>query len=303
MERSPLLALGLTDDAVWRRARAGAWEEVFPGVCRVAGARRSWQPDLLAACLWAGPPGVASHRAAAGLWRLEGFGEGLLEISAPKRRRTARTALIVHRFVPDRRFVTDAQGIPVTNVSRTLMDLAGVVEAEPLERALDYAIRLQMTSVLQLRWGIARLLGPGRRGVGVLSRLLDDRGPGSVPSVTDFQGRVRKLLAGAGLEAVEEYEIRGDGSHSGRLDLQHDRTRRNAEVEERLEGAARDVGRPQVAVRRGCRGRDGSPGLAGRPGSSAAMRRTARTAGLTPLRSAVVAPARKGGRATTLPGR
>src|SRR5207302_353142 len=117
-------------------------------------------------------------------------------------------ALIVHRFVPDRRFVTDAQGIPVTNVSRTLMDLAGVVEAEPLERALDYAIRLQMTSVLQLRWGIARLLGPGRRGVGVLSRLLDDRGPGSVPSVTDFQGRVRKLLAGAGLEAVEEYEIR-----------------------------------------------------------------------------------------------
>ena|SRR5437870_1309845 len=203
VERSQLLALGLTDDAVWRRARADVWEEVLPGVYRVAGARRSWQQDLLAACLWAGPHGVASHRAAAGLWRLEGFGEGPLEISAPKRHRTARTALIVHRSVSDPRFVTDAQGIPVTNPSRTLMDLAGVVGAEPLERALDYALRREMTSVRQLRWGIAQLLGPGRRGVGVLRRLLDEREPGSVPSVTDFQGRVRKLLAGAGLEAVE----------------------------------------------------------------------------------------------------
>jgi very-short-patch-repair endonuclease len=68
---------------------------------------------------------------------------------------------------------------------------------------------------------------------------------------SEFQARVGRLLAGAGLWAVEEYEILIDGlfvarvdfafpdekvvveadgyaTHSGRLDWQHDLARRNA---------------------------------------------------------------------------
>jgi hypothetical protein len=50
------------------RVQARLWEEVLPGVYRLAGATTSWGQRLKAIELWAGPGSAISHRAAAALY-------------------------------------------------------------------------------------------------------------------------------------------------------------------------------------------------------------------------------------------
>ena len=134
VSRTQCIDLGVSGDAIWRLLKRGTLERVLPEVYRIAGLPPSWHQDLLAACLWSGD-GVVSHRAAAGLWELRGYGPGPLEITTTKRNR-AVPGLEVHRRCPDRRFVIRREGMPVTNAALTLIDLAAVENvADRLERA------------------------------------------------------------------------------------------------------------------------------------------------------------------------
>jgi hypothetical protein len=251
ISRSQLLAAGVGDDAIWRRVSSGLWTQLFPGVYAVPGAPASWKQDLMAACLWAGDGAAASHRAAAALLGLEGFPEGPLEISGCRKTRRPRRKLLLHYVDLPSGHRTRKFGIPITTPARTLVDLAAVA-ANRVERALDDALRKGLTSLPQLHRTFLLMEGRGRKGVGVVRTLLAQRNPGTLPSASDFQARVRKLFAAAGLPPmVEEHEvwdgarfiarvdfaypelllaIEADGyaSHSGRLDWQHDRARRNA---------------------------------------------------------------------------
>ena len=255
VSRTQLLDAGLRPDAIWRRVKAGVLEAPLPGVLRVAGAPRSWHQELLAACLWAGPSAAASHQAAAALWGMPGFTPGPVVVSGCRKARPPAASIVVHRVTPERRFICTTQGIPATNPSRTLMDLAAVTNSASVERALDEMLRQGRTSLRQLRWGIKELNGPGRRGVGALGRIVDARDPAYEPSVNEFQARVLSRLRRAGIKgAVDEYEGRGaDGSfigradivfpaerlviecdgyasHAGRREFEHDRVRGNAMV-------------------------------------------------------------------------
>jgi very-short-patch-repair endonuclease len=79
--------------------------------------------------------GVLSHRAAAALWAM--LASDHLEVIATSLRR--RRGIDVHRSVlfPDE--VTTERGIPVTGVSRTLLDLAAVARVRQVERAFNEA--------------------------------------------------------------------------------------------------------------------------------------------------------------------
>ena len=66
--------------------------------------------------------------------------------------------------------VTTKRGIPVTNVARTLFDLAAVVSAEDLEYALNEAEIRRLGSPLSLDALVAR--HPGRKGTRAIKRAL-----------------------------------------------------------------------------------------------------------------------------------
>jgi hypothetical protein len=59
--------LGASHEAVAHRVASGRWIPLFDSVYRVAGAPRSWESDVLAACWAGGTRGCASHRTAAAL--------------------------------------------------------------------------------------------------------------------------------------------------------------------------------------------------------------------------------------------
>src|SRR6266550_6420011 len=60
------------------------WQPVQAGVYLTGSAPPTWLQKQLAACMAVGPPAVASHRAAAALWRLDGALESVVEITAPE---------------------------------------------------------------------------------------------------------------------------------------------------------------------------------------------------------------------------
>ena len=173
-ERSQATALGVSDDALYREVRAGRVARVHRRVYRDVSVPQSWEQQLSAALLWAGEGSAVSHLAAAALWSLDGFDPGPVELTLPGPRK-APTGIVIHRSALTSREVTHVSGIRVTSATRTIFDVASVVDVERVEVALDSALRRGLTSLDYLQRKQLERLAPGRRGSRTISRLLSQR--------------------------------------------------------------------------------------------------------------------------------
>jgi hypothetical protein len=140
VSRRQLVALGVGPDAIKYRVGAGRLVPI-PGhraVFMVGHAAKASRTMLWAAHLALGTSSVISHRSAAALWNLRGSAIIELTVPGPSRR---RAAMRVHRttWLPDAD-VTTIEGLPVTRVARTLLDLGAVVAQRGVERAFDQAM-------------------------------------------------------------------------------------------------------------------------------------------------------------------
>lgn len=125
----------------------------------------------MAAALAAGPEAVLSHRTAGQLWSLVPRSGHRLEITRPTYFRPLRGIRGHRSALPeDERTVVD--GIPVTTVPRTILDLTTVVPRRQVERALNEVEVRRLTDPLSIPDLLARY--PRRRGSAVLRALLDD---------------------------------------------------------------------------------------------------------------------------------
>jgi very-short-patch-repair endonuclease len=124
----------------------------------------------MAAVLAGGPRATLSHGSAASLWALIAP-SGAVEVTRPTKARP-RSGIRVHRsLVPaDERTVVD--GIPVTTMPRTILDLAAVLPGRGLERVMSEAEVLGLTDPLSLPELLARY--PRRRGAAALRTVLGD---------------------------------------------------------------------------------------------------------------------------------
>lgn len=115
----------------------------------------------MAAVLAGGPEVVLSHRSAAVLWGLLTARYERVEVTSPRSARSRGWIERHHaRLCTDE--ITRRRGIPVTTVSRTLLDLAVVVPADALERAMRESEVLRLPHRPALNLLLAR--HPGRRG-------------------------------------------------------------------------------------------------------------------------------------------
>lgn len=211
----------LRDDGVsrseWRRRTGdGTWPLVHEGVVTLAGSPSSWQQHVMAAVLSV-PGGLAARRTAAVLWGLAGARPGVVEVVTPLGDRQRR-GFVVHEtrdLAP--RDAAVADGIPVTDPVRTVIDLAAHWPAERLVEAIDDLERRRLASVLDLEVRFLELARRGRPGIAVLREVLAARS-GRVPDSV-FERRVERLLLAAGLRApVRQHEVVGpDGCY--RIDL------------------------------------------------------------------------------------
>ena len=200
---------GLTPYQVDYRVRSGRWIAVDDGVYRIAGAPATWEAQLLSHCL--AHPAVVSHRSAAELWRLPGGSRDLVEITTFRHCRRTLPEVTWHESVllDERADVTEVDGIPVTRPARVILDLAGVVEMDAVEAALDNAEARGLTSkshLLDLLHRRNMLLRPGAQRVLVF---LDRRLRESGRPMSEYETRLRQLLRSNGLrDPVAQYELR-----------------------------------------------------------------------------------------------
>jgi len=163
--------LGYSESAIGRAVAAGRLHRLHRGVYAVGHARLSAYGDCLAAVLACGPDALLSHGSAAWLWGLTRYGPGPLAVSAPISRRP-RALVELHRargLVDEDRALE--VGIPVTAVSRTLLDYATTVRFSRLQRGIERAEELRLFDLRKVDEMLARTVG--HPGHGTLRRALE----------------------------------------------------------------------------------------------------------------------------------
>ena len=118
----------------------------------------------MAAVLAYGAGAVLSHRSAAALWGIRPSSRRTEDVTSPHGSRATRPGITVHRtrrLAASDRDVED--GIPVTNVARTLLDLAEVLHPAGLAHAIEATERLRLFDLRSIESVMAR--NPGRRGL------------------------------------------------------------------------------------------------------------------------------------------
>jgi very-short-patch-repair endonuclease len=210
---------------VSRRVVRGAWTRVLPGVYRAASTPETWRQRLLAACLWAGEGAVISHRTAARLLGLEGLPpmrpEEPIELTVPFGRRLRAPGVVVHqsrRLEPKDRRATD--GIAVTSLARTLVDVSPWLDERRLSMALDSGLaRHRFIDIGFLRREHRRLATRGRKVSRALGRLLEARAPGAVHLDSALERRFWALIKGSKLpKPIAHHEV-ADGGRRVEVDF------------------------------------------------------------------------------------
>ncbi len=201
------------------RLHAGRWILVDFGVYRMASTPSTWSLALMAACL-AGPA-VASHLAAAYLWRYPGFLQPAPEVTAYRHRRRSQPEVVWHEswFLDERRDVTKLDGIPVTSATRTIIDLSTVATVASIEIALDNACHRGLTSVDRVGEELDRL---GRRfGTTRIRQVLELKARDGAPSAeSPLETRMAIVLRESDLpRPIPQFEIYGVNGLIGRVDF------------------------------------------------------------------------------------
>jgi hypothetical protein len=179
-----LRAAGLGDRAVHKRAARGRLHRVHRGVYAVGHPALSADGRRLAAVLACGPGAVLSHRSAAAAWGLRPSSGARLDVSTARRGRGGPSGVALHRVRRlDAADVTRLGPLAITTIARTLVDLAGVLRADALERAVHEAEVARLLDVVAVDAALAR--APGRGGAAALRRLLATPSPGPTRSVLE----------------------------------------------------------------------------------------------------------------------
>lgn len=184
--RGQLVDLGLGEDAVDYRIASGRLHPVANGAYAVGHRRLSQSGKWLAAVLSSGSGAVLSHRPAAALWGIRDSASGPVDVTVPRKSTSSPQIRRHHSTLPADE-VTECEGIPVTVVPRTILDLAAASSTDQVETSIRQAEYRRLHDRLSLVDLVARY--PGRRGVGRVRAALS---------------RVERLPAGHSRSPLEE---------------------------------------------------------------------------------------------------
>ena len=189
-----LLALGLSYQDIYYRARMGRLHRIHRGVYAVGYRKLTRYGHWMAAVLAYGPDALLSYRSAAALWSI-GPGFWKYEVTTRDARRS-RKGFRAHTATLHPEDVTTHDGIPVTSVARTILDLAAYLNRDALTRAIEDADRKQRLDLTQLDRAMKRR--PHAAGTRKLRNILATyRGPADTRS--KLERDFRALIAKAGL--------------------------------------------------------------------------------------------------------
>lgn len=192
---------GLSRHVVARHEEAGTLVRQFRGVYLVGRTKPTQDERERAAVKACGDGAVLSHRSAARRWKILRHHRGPVEVTArtQRRRRKGLHPYLANLAPAD---VTIKDGVPITTVARTLVDLAMLVDEAVLDTAVHEADNLKRLHLRKVDEAIARA-GATRRGIPALRRRLTRHRPASGRLDTDMEKRFVQFLRRYGFPISE----------------------------------------------------------------------------------------------------
>lgn len=194
--RRQLLALGFNSREIEHRIGRGRLHVAMRGVYAVGWPRLTRERRWMAAVLACGDGAMLSHRSAAAVWRIGTEKRGRIDVSVRRRCELRRPGLHVRgRPSLSPADITTSNGLPVTGVARTLVDIATELDEIAVERAVNEADKRDLIDPDALRAALDRY--EGEPGAPLLRKLLDKRT--FRLSDSDLEILFRPIAAEAGL--------------------------------------------------------------------------------------------------------
>ena len=196
-----LAAIGLSPNAVAGRVEKGRLQRIHRGVYAVGHAQQTSEARWMAAVMACGSGAVLSHLDAAALWKIYDGEGALVHVTRTTKAGQRLTGVRVHRarrLEPED--VTVRDGIPVTTVARTLVDLTDVLGRDRILRALREAEFLGLLDLNALSAAVQR--AHGRKRLGALRDAIAAHTPGQIVR-DELEHRFLELVRAAGLPAPE----------------------------------------------------------------------------------------------------
>lgn len=203
-------ACGFSERMVERRAALGSYERLHPTVYAVAGAPRTWFMEVSAAVLSVNDYAAASHQTAAVLWGMTDRRPDRIDVVTRRWDRVRRPGIAVHEsrdLLPQDRAVLD--GIALTSPVRTIVDLGAEARPWLVESCLDAALRAELFDLQDVRRLIARVGRRGRRGVGTIRPLVEERLKWRGLTESELEDKFRRLIELSGLpQPIPQFQVR-----------------------------------------------------------------------------------------------
>lgn len=258
--RKKLRAAGRSNAEIRAAVHDQALTPLLPGVFLQGGKEANWRQLVEASLLWAGEGSAAAGETAASLWGLGTFPTTSICIAvpgSPKLPESLGFELVLWRARKFGAWDLDTKdGLKLTRVERTLLDLGGGLDPRSHEKLVAEAIKKKLTTELRLRACHKRLRASGRKGAGAMQALFDRRGYSLRRLESDLEDALLAILQSKELpEPRQQFEwpltgrpeyrldfaypeqklaIEADGylCHSSEADWSGDQTRMNALVED-----------------------------------------------------------------------
>lgn len=260
-----LVRCGLTLRQVYALRESGRLLPSGPRTFAAWGAPHSFERHILNGLLVLGDAAVVSHRAAARLWKFDGFEQAAAEFTTTRMDRNSGATLVVHStrrlgagdmatipapdLPPSAR--TDEQLLtaglitswPISTAARTIIDLCSVTDVDGVGAAVDSACRLGLVSPAYVA-RFAHYLRDGRPWIAKLDAVLLDAGVHSW-----LEREFSKLLRRHGLPKPRTQVVHRTAASHARVDFEFTEQRVIVEVSGRR-GHSSDTDRQRDAERR-----------------------------------------------------
>ena len=196
------LGFGDWEHRRWRKTKALL--PLMPGSYRLGVYPETWEQQVQAALWWGGAGAAACGPTAAALQGIGSYPRrGPIHLSVPNSPKLPRHRAFELELHPGRVLgawdLDDRDGLVVTRIERTLLDIASTLAFEELDALIDECLQKGLTHAGRLRACLKRLKSKGRKGTELYGRLLAARSNTLLRTDSPLEARFLKLLDELGL--------------------------------------------------------------------------------------------------------
>ena len=227
------LACGMSADAVRRRVDARRWIRVRAGLFLIPGFEPSIRGRLLAATAALGA--VVSHESAAELHDLPGVPTGLAVVTVRTRTTNRFPDVQVHQTTDLRAgHVVELEGMPVTDVVRTVIDLASAMPIPAIGKMIDHLVVRNSATIDEFADEVIELARHGKPGMKTMHSVLEVRDGARFMGDSRLEMWTLHLIREWGFPEPEvQYPLPWRPTRKGRVDFAYPQIRLIIEVDGR----------------------------------------------------------------------